>query len=78
MVVMPLTLNHIQLNRATSAGTCDFAEMRRSTEPVLVVSDVFDSQLRRARVINVGSTLNQVNGKTVKTLEDLRKHLNQV
>jgi len=74
MVVMPLTLNHIQLIGPKAPGLGVFAEMRRSTDPVLVVTHVFGkSQLYCARTINVGSTLNEVNGMRVSTLDDLRK-----
>ncbi len=74
MVVMQLTLNHIQLIGPQAPGLAIFAEMRRSAEPVLVVTHVFrNSQLYRARTINVGSTLREVNGFAVSTLEDLRK-----
>ena len=76
MVIMPLTLNHIQLMGPQAPGLAYFAEMCRSAEPVLVVTHIFrNSQLFRARIINPGNTLKEVNGMEVHTLDDLRKAL---
>lgn len=76
MVIMPLTLNHIQLLGSQAPGLSYFAEMSRCVEPVLVVTHIFrNSQLFRARVLNVGSTLKEVNGMPVRTLVDLRAAL---
>lgn len=74
MVIMPLTLNHIQLIGPQAPGLAYFAEMCRNTEPVLVVTHIFrNSQLFRARIINPGSTLKEINGMEVHTLDDVRK-----
>ncbi|MCX5924817.1 MAG: trypsin-like peptidase domain-containing protein [Candidatus Dependentiae bacterium] len=74
MVIMPLTLNHIQLIGPQAPGLAYYAEMRRCVEPVLVVTHIFrNSQLFRARIINPGCTLKEVNGIEVRTLDDLRK-----
>jgi len=74
MVVMPLTLDHIQLIGPQAPGLTHFAEMRRSTDPALVVTHIFrNSQLFRTRTIKVGSTINEINGMKVGTLEDFRK-----
>lgn len=76
MVIMQLTLNHIQQLASQAPGLAYFAEMSRCVEPVLIVTHIFrNSQLFRARVLNVGSTLKEVNGMPVKTLDDLRKAL---
>jgi serine protease Do len=74
MVVMPLSHDHIQLIGPQAPGLTHFAEMRRSTDPALVVTHIFrNSQLFRTRTIKVGSTINEINGMKVATLEDFRK-----
>lgn len=73
MVVMQLTLNHIQGMHAQAPGLAKFAEMRFQADPVLLITHIFPtSQLYRSRAISVGSTLNEVNGRKVHTLDDLR------
>lgn len=73
MVVTPLTLNHVQLLIESAPGLADFADFKQQSEPILVVTHVFpNSPVYRARTILVGSTLCEVNGKSVKNLDDLR------
>lgn len=76
MVVMPLTLNHIQLLGPNATGLAKFAELGKQTEPVLVITHIFpSSQVHRTRTLLVGNTLNEVNGVKVRTLEDYRQAL---
>ena len=76
MVVMQLTLNHIQLLANQAPGLAQFTEIRRQSEQKLLVTHIFpNSQVYRARTLNVGSTLNEVNGMPVQTLDDFRKAL---
>lgn len=73
MVVMPLSLNHIQQLVEVAPGLTDFADFKQQAQATLVVTHLFPNSLvYRARTILVGSTLIEVNGMPVQTLEDLR------
>ncbi|HTM05873.1 MAG TPA: trypsin-like peptidase domain-containing protein [Patescibacteria group bacterium] len=73
MVVMALTLNHIQMLIESAPGLADFTDFKQQSEPVLVVTHIFpNSPVHRARAVLVGSTLVDVNGMSVRTLDDLR------
>ncbi len=73
MVVMELTLNHIQIMGQNVSGLSKYAEMSNQADPSLVVTHIFPtSQLYRSRALPVGATVHEVNGKKVHTLEDFR------
>lgn len=73
MVIMQLTLNHVQIMAESVPGLVRFAEMKNQEEPVVVITHIFpNSQLSRSRTIMVGSTLKEVNNKPVHTLAQLR------
>lgn len=75
MVVAPLTLNHIHALMSVAPGLAKYADMHVQ-EPTLVITHIFpNSQLYRTRTITAGSTLNEVNGMPVRTLEDFRTAL---
>lgn len=74
MVVMQLTINHIQGMEKAVPGIVKFAEMRHQNEPVLLITHIFaDSQLYRTRTLTPGSTLNEINGIKVTTLAEFRE-----
>jgi len=74
MVIMPLTLNHVQLIGPQAPGLAHFTEMRNTTKPTLVITHMFrDSQVFRDRITGVGFTVHEVNGMPVGTLDDFRK-----
>ncbi len=76
MVIMPLSLNHVQLLAGDATGLAEFIETGRQLEPQLVVTHIFpNSQTHRVRAINIGSLVKQVNGVSVKTLDELRAAL---
>lgn len=76
MVIMPLTLNHIQLMIEGVSGLAKYAELSNQADPLLIVTHIFpNSQVYRSRTIMIGSTIKQVNGKDVRTLADLRQAL---
>lgn len=76
MVVMPLTINHIQLLAPAATGLARYAEMKYRGEPRLIVTHIFpSSELFKTRTLTIGATLNEVNGTPVKTLDDLRNAL---
>lgn len=73
MVVMELTLNHIQIMGQNVSGLNKFAEMSNQADPSLVITHIFPtSQLFRSRALPIGATINEVNGKKVHTLADYR------
>lgn len=74
MVVMQLSLNHIQLLINNASGLAKFAELKNQTKSALIITHIFpNSQLYRSRTLAVGATLNEVNGMEVKSLDDFRK-----
>ncbi len=74
MVVMPLTLNHLPLLGSRAPGLAKYTEAKYQSQPALVVTHIFpNSQLYRSRNLPVGSTINEVNGMEVRTLDDFRE-----
>lgn len=73
MVVMELTLNHIQglIEQATGLGK--YAEIKNQTTPILLITHIFpNSQIYRSRALMVGMTLYEVNGIKVHSLKEYR------
>lgn len=76
MVVQSLTVNHLPLLMNIAPGLTKYAEMKYQMEPVLIVTHIFpDSLAQRSRSLLIGTTLSEVNGQKVKTLDDLRTAL---
>ena len=74
MVVMPLLLNHIPLLAKNAPGLTKFLETRNQSEPKLIITHIFpNSQLYRSRSLPIGSTINEVNGVPVRTLDEFRR-----
>ncbi|MGB8367394.1 MAG: trypsin-like peptidase domain-containing protein, partial [Candidatus Babeliales bacterium] len=72
MVVMPLTINHLELFKDKVAGLKSYEGINKQ-EPVLFISHVFpNSELARSRAIEAGFTLNEINEVPVHTLDDFR------
>ncbi len=75
-IVMPLMLNHLPALMKIAPGLSKFAEEKNQYEPALIISYILpDSCAYRARLRIQGSILKKVNGKKVKTLQDLQKAL---
>ncbi len=73
MVVMPLTLNHIALLGQVAPGLHRYQDVEHQHEPVLVVTHIFSSShLCKKRILMPGVTLEEVNGKRVRTLDEFR------
>jgi serine protease Do len=73
MVVMPLSLNHIDHLLKHAPGLLSYTEIGRQSEPVLIITHIFqNSQLYNARVISPGIVIRAINGVEVHTLEDFR------
>ncbi len=78
LVVMPLSLNHIPLLLSISSGLAKYVEDRNQTEPILVVTHVMpNSPAQRCRLLLVGSTLKNVDGKKVTTIAELQNAIAQ-
>ncbi len=74
MVVMELTKNHIVLLGNHAQGLAKYLAFKNQREPLLLITHVFpNSELYRSRTMLPGTTLNEVNGIEVQTLEDFRK-----
>lgn len=73
MVVMQLTRNHIPLLLNIAPELIRFEEPKNQAEPTLVITHIIpDSVAQRSRVIAPGNRIQEVNGVTVKTIEELR------
>lgn len=74
MVVMQLTMNHIDQLIKHAPGLLRYTEVGKQSEPVLVITHIFhNSQLYNARVLSPGIVLHAINGVEVRTLEDFRQ-----
>lgn len=74
MVVMELARNHIPLLLNHSPELIQFEEPKNQLKSTLVITHVIpDSVAQRSRVIMVGNRIDQVNGVTVRTIDELRK-----
>lgn len=77
-IVMPLMLNHVPHLIKVAPGLAKYGEEKNQGESALVITYVLpDSPAYRARLRIQGSILKSINGKEVKTLEDLQKALLQ-
>lgn len=75
-VVMPLMVNHLPHLIPVAPGLAKFAEEKKQSEPLLVITHVMpDSPAFKARLRLVGSLIKTINGKPVYTLADLHKAL---
>jgi serine protease Do len=74
MVVMPLTINHIQMLANNAPGLTKYAELKNQSSAKLIITHIFpSSHLYRSRTLAVGATINEVNGIEVHSLDDFRK-----
>lgn len=74
MVIMELTKNHISLFGNHAQGLARYLAFKNQREPILVITHVFpNSELYRSRTMLPGTTLNEINGIKVQTLDDFRK-----
>ncbi|MBP9765124.1 trypsin-like peptidase domain-containing protein [Candidatus Babeliales bacterium] len=75
-VVMPLMLNHLSQLGGAAPMLSKYADEKNHNEPALIVTHVHpDSPAYKERLRITGSVLKMVNGKPVKTLDDLKAAL---
>ncbi len=73
MVIMELSLNHINILGPNAPGLARFAELKKQGQTALVVTHIFPtSRIARERTLAIGATLNEVNDTVVNTLADFR------
>jgi len=73
LVVMELTKNHIAALKDAAGGLLKYGELRNQQESVLLITHVFgNSQAHRTRLLLPGTTINEINGLRVKTLDEFR------
>jgi len=76
MVIMSLARNHLPLLMGSMPTLVQYAEPKNQLEPALIITHVVpDSVAQRSRVIAAGMRIKEVNGRPVKTLEELREEL---
>lgn len=74
MVVMQLTLNHVHGLAEAVPGLAKYSNLSTQSKSILLVTHIFPtSHVARLRSLAVGSTIHDVNGKEVFTLDDFRK-----
>lgn len=79
MVVMELTMNHVQLLAKDAPGLMRYAEVKNQAEKALIITHIFPtSEIYRIRTLLPGATLNEINGIKVETLKDFRDAIAKV
>jgi S1-C subfamily serine protease len=74
MVLMDLTLNHIQIMGGKVTGLTRYAELQNQSSQAVVITHVFPtSQLARSRTLTPGTTIAEINGIPVKNLTEVRQ-----
>ena len=73
MVVMELKFNNLDLLLEADPYLVKYQKRENQYEPRLIITHIFpDSQVQKSRVMYVGDLLKEINGKTVKSLDDFR------
>lgn len=76
MVVMQLSLNHIEYLIENVPLLVEFTKLERQSEPVLVLTQLLPGSLmQRTRTLNPGDIITQVNNAPVATLDQFRQAL---
>lgn len=73
MVFMDLSLNHIPILISKNPGLGDFMEFENQFDSVVIMTHILpDSEASKTRTLYPGSVIKEINGITVKTLEEFR------
>ena len=78
MVVQPLTLNHLAMLVDVAPGLAKYVERKYQMDPALVITHVYpDSLAHRSHSLRPGFVIQEINGKSVKTMDALREQMNK-
>jgi Trypsin-like serine proteases, typically periplasmic, contain C-terminal PDZ domain len=79
MVVMELTMNHVQQFAKDAPGLLQYMEVKNQAQKALIITHIFPtSEVYRIRTLQPGATLNEINGVKVETLKDFRNAIAKV
>ena len=74
MVVMQLTLNHVQKLINGASNLVKYMRVDLQHEPAIIISHILpNSQARKTRILRPGDIITEINGAEVKTLKELRE-----
>lgn len=78
MLIQPLTLNHIPALVGNAPILTRYGVTKNQMEPALIVTHIVpNSQVQRLNLLGEGALIGEVNGKKVKTMEELRHAIAQ-
>lgn len=76
MVIMPLTMNHIQMYSHLSEDLIPYRKIKNQINGKIGITHVLpNSVAEQARYVNPGMLIKEVNGEEVKSINDLEKSL---
>ncbi len=74
MVVMQLTLNHVQKLINGASNLVKYMRVDLQHEPAIIISHILpNSQARKTRILRPGDIITEINGAEVKTLNEFRE-----
>ncbi len=78
MLIQPLALNHVPALVGNAPILTRYGVPKNQMEPALIVTHIVpNSQIQRLNLLGEGALLSEVNGKKVKTMDDLRHAIGQ-
>jgi len=73
MVVMQLTLNHVQKLINGASNLVKYMRVDLQHEPAVIISHILpNSQARKTRILRPGDIITEINGTEIKTLSEFR------
>lgn len=75
LVVMPLTLNHVELLSNQNSALLDYYNIENCLEPALIITHIFPDSCANYSHVPLGSIIDEVNGVKIFTLDDFREVL---
>lgn len=73
MVVMQLTLNHVQKLINGASNLVKYMRVDIQHEPAIIISHILpNSQARKTRILRPGDIITEINGTAIKTLAEFR------
>lgn len=74
MVIMPLSLNLIQILIKVAPDLARYADFKNTMEPALIITHILpESVAFKSRTVGPGTVITEINGVAVNTLSELRK-----